>query len=70
MSAYAVLIAFAVYLLHGTLLYAVLILFGLLIFKSLVAVKAGWLPPGSISEQPDSRADSKVNQTDLPRDSG
>jgi hypothetical protein len=42
MSAYAVLIAIAVYLLHGLLLYAVLILFGGLIAKTLIAVKAGW----------------------------
>jgi len=42
MGAYAVLIAIAVYLLHGKLLYAVLILFGGLIAKTLIAAKAGW----------------------------
>ncbi len=42
MGAYAVLIALAVYLLHGKLLYAVLILFGGLIAKTLIATKAGW----------------------------
>jgi len=38
MGAYAVLIALAVYLLHGKLLYGVLILFGGLIAKTLIAV--------------------------------
>jgi hypothetical protein len=42
MGAYAVLIAIAVYRLHGKLLYAVLILFGGLIAKTLIAAKAGW----------------------------
>ena len=42
MAAYAVLIAIAVYRLQGKLLYAVLLLFGLLIAKTLIAVKAGW----------------------------
>jgi len=42
MVAYAVLIAIGVYLLHGKLLYAVLILFGGLIAKTLIASKAGW----------------------------
>lgn len=38
MGAYAVLIALAVYLLHGKFLYAVLILFGGLIAKTFIAV--------------------------------
>jgi hypothetical protein len=42
LGAYTVLIAIAVYLLHGKLLYAVLILFGALIAKTLISVKAGW----------------------------
>jgi hypothetical protein len=52
MGAYAILIAIAVYLLHGKvlvyghthvkILYPVLILFGGLIAKTLIAVKAGW----------------------------
>ena len=42
MGAYAVLIAIAFYLLHGKPLYAVLILFGGLIAKTLIAAKAGW----------------------------
>lgn len=42
MGAYAVLMALAVYLLHGKLLYAVLILFGGLIAKTLIAIKASW----------------------------
>jgi hypothetical protein len=42
LGAYAVLIAVAAYLLHGKLLYAVLILFGGLIAKTLIAVRAGW----------------------------
>jgi hypothetical protein len=42
MAAYAVLIALAFYLLHGKLLYAVLLLFALLIVRTLIAAKAGW----------------------------
>jgi hypothetical protein len=42
LGAYAVLVAIAAYLLHGKLLYAVLILFGGLIAKTLIAAKAGW----------------------------
>ena len=42
LCAYAVLIALAGYLLRGKLLYAVLILFGGLIAKTLIAAKAGW----------------------------
>jgi len=42
MAAYAALIALAFYLLHGKFLYAVLLFFGLLIAKTLIAVKAGW----------------------------
>jgi hypothetical protein len=41
-GAYGVLIALAVFLLHGKLLYAVLILFGGLIAKTLIAARAGW----------------------------
>jgi hypothetical protein len=42
MAAYAVLIALAFYLLRGKALYAVLILFGALVAKTLIAAKAGW----------------------------
>jgi hypothetical protein len=42
LGAYAVLMAIAGWLLHGKLLYAVLILFGGLIAKTLIAAKAGW----------------------------
>jgi hypothetical protein len=42
MAAYGALIALAFYLLHGKFLYAVLLFFGLLIAKTLIAVKAGW----------------------------
>jgi hypothetical protein len=42
MAAYAVLIALALYLLHGKALYAVLILFGGLVLKTLIADRAGW----------------------------
>lgn len=42
MGAYAVLIALAFVLLHGKLLYAVLIVFGGLIAKTLIAARAGW----------------------------
>jgi hypothetical protein len=41
MAAYAVLIAVAFYLLHGKALYAILILFGGLALKTLIAVKRG-----------------------------
>ena len=43
MAAYAALIGLAVYLLRGKLLYAVLLLFVLLIVRTLIAAKAGWL---------------------------
>jgi len=71
MGAYAVLIAVAVYLLHGVLLYAVLTLYGLLILKSLIAVKAGWLTQthdqdNSISEQSVPHADSNLNHSSSP----
>jgi hypothetical protein len=42
LAAYAVLIAIGVWLLHGKLLYALLIVLGGLIVKTLVAAKAGW----------------------------
>jgi hypothetical protein len=41
--AYALLIGLAVYLLRGKLLYAVLLLFALLIVRTLIAAKAGWI---------------------------
>jgi hypothetical protein len=67
-GAYAVLIAVAVYLLHGVLLYAVLTLYGLLIVKSSIAVKAGWLtqrspPENPNPEQPVPEADSNPDHT-------
>jgi hypothetical protein len=40
--AYGVLIAIATFVLHGTPLYAVLLLFGLLMAKTLIAYRAGW----------------------------
>ena len=43
MAAYAVLIALAVYLLRGTFLYAVLLVFVLLVARTLIAAKAGWI---------------------------
>jgi hypothetical protein len=43
--AYGILIGLACYLLHGTVLYAVLILFAGLIAKTLIAIKAGWNVP-------------------------
>ena len=42
MGAYAVLAATGAFLLHGKMLYALLLLFGLLIAKTLIAAKAGW----------------------------
>lgn len=45
MAAYAVLIGFALYLLTGLALYAVLVLLGGLALKTLIAHKAGWGPP-------------------------
>jgi hypothetical protein len=56
MIAYALLIGLAVYLLRGKLLYAVLLLFALLVTRTLIAAKAGWVlrqdPPPSNSERP------------------
>jgi hypothetical protein len=43
MAAYAILIALAFYLLRGKLLYGVLLLFALLIVRTLIAAKAGWV---------------------------
>ncbi len=43
LAAYAVLIAIGVWLLHGKMLYALLIVFGGLIVKTLIAAKAGWM---------------------------
>jgi hypothetical protein len=61
MGAYAVLIAIAVCLLRGVFLYAVLALFFLLITRTFIAVKAGWVHSGSIPEHrlptPDSNLD-------------
>jgi hypothetical protein len=68
MGAYAVLIALAVYLLRGVMLYAVLTVFGLLIVKSLIAVKAGWLAPDSNPERSTPEADSKLNHSATPDD--
>jgi hypothetical protein len=42
MGAYIVLAALAIFILHGLALYAVLILFGGLALKTLIAWKAGW----------------------------
>lgn len=75
MGAYAVLIAIGVYLLHGKVLFVdiggyplrinflwvVLLIFGGLIAKTLIAAKAGWTFHRE-TERPES--DSRVNQTD------
>jgi hypothetical protein len=75
MGAYAVLIAIGVYLLHGKTLYVniggyplrvnflwvVVLIFGALIAKTLIAARAGWTYH-SETERPES--DSIVNQTD------
>jgi len=61
LAAYAVLIALGVWLLHGKMLYALLIVFGALIVKTLVAAKAGWTFH-SETERPD--WDSDVNRSD------
>jgi hypothetical protein len=42
LAAYGILIAIATFVLHGQVLYAVLLLFGLLMAKTLIAAKAGW----------------------------
>ena len=42
LGAFAILIGLAFVLLHGLALYAVLILFGGLVAKTLIAHKAGW----------------------------
>jgi hypothetical protein len=68
MAAYAVLIAIAVYLLHGRtfllfdkqvpLLDPLLLLFAALILKTLIAVKAGWLyHSGTEASESDSNPD-------------
>ena len=73
MGAYAVLIAIGVYLLHGKVLYVeiggyplrvnflwvVLLIFGALIAKTLIAAKAGWT---FHSETERSESDSSLNQ--------
>ena len=41
-GAYAVLIAIALFALHGTMLYVVLLVFALFMAKTLIAHKAGW----------------------------
>jgi hypothetical protein len=43
--AYGILIGLACIVLHGQVLYAVLILFAGLLAKTLIAVKAGWHDP-------------------------
>jgi uncharacterized membrane protein len=63
MGAYAVLIAIAVYLLHGVFLYAVLTLFLLLITRTFIAVKAGWVESRSIPEQTVPAADSNPDHS-------
>jgi uncharacterized membrane protein len=68
MGAYAVLVAIAVYLLRGVFLYAVLTLLLLLITRTFIAVKAGWLytktpHTGSIREHPISTADSNLDHS-------
>jgi uncharacterized membrane protein len=68
MGAYAVLIAIAVYLLHGTFLYAVLVLFFLLITRTFIAVKAGWVHSGSIPEHPLPTADSNPDHSPSHKD--
>jgi uncharacterized membrane protein len=63
MGAYAVLVAIAVYLLRGVFLYAVLTLLLLLITRTFIAVKAGWVQSGSIPEHPISTADSNLDHS-------
>ncbi len=72
LSAYAVLIAVSVYLLHGkafnvdvggyplhvNFLWVVLLVFGALIAKTLIAAKAGWT---FHDETPSSESDSELN---------
>jgi hypothetical protein len=41
-GAYAVLIVIALFALHGTMLYVVLLVFALFMAKTLIAHKAGW----------------------------
>ena len=70
-GAYSVLIAIAVYRLRGVFLYAVLTLFFLLITRTFIAVKAGWVDidtpqSGSIPEHPISSADSNPDHSASP----
>lgn len=61
LAAYALLIAVGVWRLHGKMLYALLIVFGGLIIKTLVASRAGWT---FHSETQRPEWDSEVNQQD------
>ena len=61
LAAYAVLIAIGVWRLHGKMLYALLIVFGGLIVKTLVAAKGGWT---FHSETQRSEWGSEVNHPD------
>ena len=45
LAIYAILIGLACIVLHGQVLYAVLILFAGLLAKTLIAMKAGWRDP-------------------------
>ena len=63
LAAYAVLIALGVYLLHGKLLYALLIVLGGLIAKTLVAAKAGWTYH-SETERPESGSEADHSDSD------
>lgn len=75
MAAYAVLIAISVYLLHGKVVFVdiagyplrvnfvwvLLLIFGALIAKTLIAAKAGWT---FHNETERSESESRVDQTD------
>jgi hypothetical protein len=61
LAGYALLIAIGVWRLHGKMLYALLIVFGGLIVKTLVAHRAGWT---FHAETQRSEWDSEVNHPD------
>jgi hypothetical protein len=59
LALYAVLIAIALFVLRGKVLYAVLLMLALLMAKTLIAAKAGWYQ--SQDETGETTLDSEVN---------
>ena len=64
LAVYAVLIAIAVFLLHGTVLYAIAALLVGLLLKTLIAEKAGWNRGARTDSAPASETGSGVEHRD------